>query len=546
MLESPPDSKKTEKRVRPGFANVLLLTIVAMSLALLRIAPALTFQTEEDRVFLGFPYSIEDSLQYADFVAQAKDHDSILFSNRFTLDEQTPRMIILPIYLIGRLAAALDLEIATAWTIAQALFIFLFVILWYWFVGIFFKDPPGRLFAFVFILLAGGLDGWVVLLGGVWPDAWAAVLKRDLWVVLGWTPYMTMYNPLYLAGWLVLLPWLAITKKAFDKSLPAAALSAALLPIMYLIHAYDAVVAMGTVAMIPLHPLLTRFDTKAFLRALLPAAIIATGAIPIALIARWQLADPLFAKVTAESQSGLFVSPDMWLLGFGGIFLAGIYGMSTLRKNTTNANLLFGWLLAAAMLSFSPFFEGRHFLYFVSLPLGLAAVFGLVRLKNKISWTGRKKAFAAAIVVLVFGNSFVRTSIRAFAHPYKDKRMTISKSELSMAQKLRTLPRGGVLASRNTCLWLPHLSDHECVMGHWFLTWDMARKMAMFKRMISENISPQETDTLLKKFGARYMFWGPVEARMGRIPRPMGKQLLPLAKTKDTILMEIRQTDQVK
>ncbi len=540
VLESPSDSPQRQKHLNPRLVKSLVLA-TALCLAFLRVAPAFTFQAGNDRVFLGFPYSIEDTLQYADFVAQAKDHGSLFLSNRFTLDHESPRLIILPIYLIGQLAATFDMQISTAWSISQALLIICFVLLWYWFVGFFFKDTTSRLLAFSFVLIAGGLDGWVVLFSDIWPQAWVHVLKRDLWVVLGWTPYMTMYNPLYLAGWIALLAWLGLVKKSFDAGGTWPALLAAIgLPLIYLVHAYDSAVAILTLTFIPLHALLIRFDTKAFFRALRTSAIIGIGIIPVACIAWWQSKDPLFAKVASEGQSGMFVSPDMWLLGFGGIFLTAMYGMSNLGNSTTRASLLFGWLTASALLSFSPLFEGRHFLYFVSLPLGLVAVDGLLLLKNKIAWTRKKKVVFAVVIVLIFGNSFIRTTQRAFTHPYKDPRMTISKSELAMAKRLRALPPGGVLASRKTCLWLPHICDHRCVMGHWFLTWDMAQKMSMFKRLVSGRISPEATDVLLKKFGAKYLFWSTTESTMGSIPRPARVQLLPLAKTNDTILYEIR------
>jgi len=525
--------------------NLLIVLLASLLLCTLRIGPAFTAAGDDpDRVFLGFPYSIEDTLQYADFAAQARDHGSLFFSNRFTLDDEDPRLVILPLYLTGRLADALGLSVAGAWTLVQALMIAAFVWMLYWFLGAFFPSPGSRLFACLFVLFAGGLDGWVVLAGGLWPEVWAAALKKNLWTVLGWTPYMTMYNPVYLAGWLVLLPWLRLAmaglsdRRRWQYSLAAAGL----LPVMYLVHAYDAVVAAAALALVPLQALLVRMSGREFVRALKPVGLALAGVLPVAALAIWQAGDPLFARVAGEGRSGLFVSPVFWTFGFGGILLAACYGLRRMCEHGPRAALLFGWLAAASALSFSPLLEGRHFLYFVSLPLGIAAVDGLVWLNQRFALSRRGLIAVALIGALVCGNSLVRTTVRAFAHTSRDDRMFVTRDELRVARELRKLPPGGVLASRNTGNWLPHLSDHRAVMGHWFLTWDMASKVGMFHRLVDPGTSPAERDLLLRRFGARYLFWGPRESALGSRPATDQVRLLPLQRFGNTFLLEIQLT----
>ncbi len=519
----------------------LVLAAVAVALALLRVGPVFTTSPPQpDQVFLGFPYSIEDTLQYADFVAQVRDHDRLLLANRFSLEQQDPRLILLPIWLIGQLAALLGISVAVAWALAQALLIIGFVFVLDWLLGRFFPRPGQRLFAGLFILLAGGLDGWVVLLGDAWPEHWAAVLKRDLWPVLGWTPYMAMYNPLYLAGWLGLLGWLGLALLALERRWWAAGATAGGLVLLYLIHAYDAVVAAGALALAPLQALLLRLDGRAALRLAGPAALGLTGAAGVVAIGLWQAGDPLFARVAAAGHSGLFVSPLIWLLGFGGILLAAGYGMRRLARPGTRPALLFGWLVSSAGLSFAPVFEGRHFLYFVSLPLGVLAVDGLWWLAGRLRPARRHWWWIGLLAVLVFGNSLVRVTVRAFAHPQRDGRMFVTTGEARVASALRALPPGGVLASRVSCNWLPHRADHPCVMGHWFLSPDMGRQMTMFRRLVDPATPPAERDRILAAFGARYLFWGPREEALGVRPRPARVELLPLVRHGRAFLLEIR------
>jgi hypothetical protein len=534
-------ASKDSKPERPARWHLLLLMAVALLLAGLRVLPALSTNAgDPGREFLGFPYSIEDSLQYADFVAQAKEDGSLFLSNRFCLDDEEPRLVILPIYALGRLAAWTGLSVAGVWSLGQAIFILAFVWVLYWFLGGLFQRAGVRLFACLFILLAGGLDGFVVLAGPLWPETWAAVLKRDLWVVLGWTPYMSMYNPVYLAGWLVLLPWLRLAHKAMGACPWAALAAAALMPLLYLVHAYDALVAAGVLVLAPLQILLVRLHGRAFLRSCKTAGIALLGVIPTVAIGVWQAGDPLFAKVAAAGHSGLFVSPLIWFLGFGGILAAAFYGLRRLAEDQPRASLLFGWLITSAALSFSPLFEGRHFLYFVSLPLGVLAVDGLLYLHKRFPLSRRGFLVVAGLGLLVFGNSFVRTSVRAFTQAGQDPRATASKGEIRLAEALSHLPPGGVLAARKTCNWLPHRSGQRCVMGHWFLSHDMARTMQRFQRLLAPETSPAERDLLFSRLGARYLFWGPNEAAIGVKPRTDRVRLLPLQAFGGAFLLEIK------
>ncbi len=512
----------------------------ALLLLLLRILPYQTAELDSEKNnFLGFAYSIEDSLQYADFVAQGRD-GKILLSNHFSLAKEDPRLIILPMSFIGRMAKVFGLSVAGAWQLAHALLILAFVLVWYWFLGAFFTSPGTRLFAFVFVLLAGGLDGWVVLLGDFWPAAWQPVLKRALWPVLGWTPSMTMYNPLYLAGWLALLPMLRGLMEALNGKRLMGWLVGLSLPLLYLVHAYDAGVLVAIICLLPLHPLLLRLEARQAKTVVLQILPALAGLPAVVILAWWMLGDPLFALAVAQGNSGLFVSPLLWMLGFGGILLAAAYGLRRIGEAGPRAMLLFAWLSTSAAFSFSPFFEGRHFLYFVSLPLGIVAVDGLLWLKKRIP-LGRKATVAVLVFgLLVFGNSLVRVAQRGFGVHNHDQRLYAHKAELQMAEFMKTLPKGGVLCSRQTGNWLPHRSGRRVVMGHWFMTPDLAQQAHRFRLLVSPKTSPKTRDKLLLASKARYLFWGPREEALGVRPSPHHVRLLPLKKIGPVFLLEIR------
>ena len=74
---NPPPARRAASRHGLWAAGVGLLFVV------LKLLPYwTTVASQPDSLFLGFPYSVEDTLQYADLVAQARD-GSFFFSNHY-------------------------------------------------------------------------------------------------------------------------------------------------------------------------------------------------------------------------------------------------------------------------------------------------------------------------------------------------------------------------------------------------------------------------------------------------------------------------------
>ncbi len=508
----------------PRLHRLLVLGTAAL-LCALRLLPYLAKEGScpGGDEFLGFPYSTEDSLQYADFVAQAQQ-GRFFFSDRFSLEPEEPRLVILPLYLLGRLGGLLGLSVSATWLCFHALSILAFFPLFYWFLRFFFPEPRARLRAFFFLVFAGGLDGWVALFHGALPPVWQEQLRQDLWPVLGWTPYMTSYNPLNLAGWCGLLLLFRIYLAAEQR--PPLLLAAGLgLPLLYLWHAYDATVAAGAMLGAALAPLLFRLDARDTGRRLLRCLWLAPGLALTVIIHAWQLGDPLFQKLVAQSNSHLFVSPLTWLLGFGALLPLAAYGARRLAEDTPASRLLFGWLAAAGALSFLPVYEGRHFLYFVSLPLYILAYPALHPLRARL-WPNARRWLLFVAAALIFGNSFVRVTLYDLRR--EDARACVSPDELAAAAALARLPPGGVLASRETGNWLPHRAGQRVALGHWFMTLQLFGKREAFSRLLSPGTPPAERDEILRAFGARYLYYGPRERALGPPPQTAAVPLEPI------------------
>ena len=538
-MEPQPAPTNPPQARRAASGHCLWAAGVGLLFVVLKLLPYWTTPfAQPDRLFLGFPYSVEDTLQYADLVAQARN-GSFFFSNHFTLSGEIPRLGLLSLWLTGRLAAATGQSVAMAWMVAHGLLIFGFVLALYGFLGMFFPDRRWRWGAWLFVLFAGGLDGWVVLVKDLLPTWAVPVLKRDLWPVLGWTPYMTMYNPVYLAGWLTLLGFFWMLWRGLAGEKRWLGIASLWLGVMALVHPYDAVIGVGALLCALAHSLFVRLDPAAFRADLQKVLWLIPGLFLCWLWAKVESSDPLLVRITQASHSGLFVSPLVWFVGFGGILLFAFYGMRGLGDRDIRARLLFGWLVTATLLSFSPFYEGRHFLYFVSLPLGIVAVDGLRSLSARVRLVGRARWAVAVGLALLLGGSFVRETLRNFQVPATELRGFVYPHEWSLAKHLAELPRGGVLAARESGLWLPHLTGQRVVMGHWFMTTDMFAKQKMLDQLLDPATPPAERDRLFEGFGARYLFFGPRERALGPVPRTDKVRLLPLRQIGPSVLFVI-------
>ncbi|MFQ5701869.1 MAG: hypothetical protein ACE5HU_08515, partial [Acidobacteriota bacterium] len=128
----------------------------------------------------------------------------------------------------------------------------------------------------------------------------------------------------------------------------------------------------------------------------------------------------------------------------------------------------------------------------------------------------RKPVVLAAALVLLFLDAPV-SLVKSHGTVQDERDAYYSTAEITAMRWLGSQPPGIVLCSYGSGHLIPWLSGHKVYVGHWFMTLDLARK----NREVSYFFAPQAPARLkreiLRKVGARYVFQGPAERRLGSV-----------------------------
>jgi hypothetical protein len=95
--------------------------------------------------------------------------------------------------------------------------------------------------------------------------------------------------------------------------------------------------------------------------------------------------DPFWSQFTLQNQT-LSPPPAYFAWGFAPFWLAAIYGMVlAFRENNINMTAMSAWIISGFVLAYLPFPIQRRFLLGITIPLGIAAIYGLDHLIKQIS-----------------------------------------------------------------------------------------------------------------------------------------------------------------
>ena len=85
-----------------------------------------------------------------------------------------------------------------------ALIFLFFGVLW-WFLGPVFADRRDRLWACALVGLSGGIEGLLKPLTHLLPDGLNRSFTEGVWHMNGWNTFQALFNPLWIAGLILLL-----------------------------------------------------------------------------------------------------------------------------------------------------------------------------------------------------------------------------------------------------------------------------------------------------------------------------------------------------
>ncbi|MEM4391116.1 MAG: hypothetical protein QXU92_01195 [Candidatus Diapherotrites archaeon] len=188
-------------------------------------------------------------------------------------------------------------------------------------------------------------------------------------------------------------------------------------------------------------------------------------------------------------------------------------------------------MLVAFILGSNPW-KGFKYIYYLHIPLGILATYGLFEVVEKITSNKtylKNKVTKIILAILIIG-SLVSISERAInINSEKYHSLFMLKSEEKAIKFLAGQPKGNVLSSyyfANNLLWN---APHKNYFAHWSLS-QVKENYNELKQNINDFYSPEVKTESKRKFleqnSINYVVYGPRERKIGVIDSNLGLKLI--------------------
>ena len=478
---------------------------------------------EPDRVFLGFRYMAPDYFQYLGFIREARDaRNPILLANPFTGEPQGRRYVLLYFSLLGILARLSSISIQWLWFICQAIVGFMYIVMFYIFVGSFLQSRGRRAGATALFALGGGASALYFLLAREMDLAQR--LRQPLASFWNWSTFGTLQEPNWaFAAAALILACHALIRGGWKWNVSAAALMLA----VWFIHPYSGMVAYLALFLVPVMPItvaVVRLEPIPWLRVrenlwrCLPALLSFAG---IVLYLWWARRDEVY-RITAD---GAFYwnctfEAGWYFIAYGALVPLSIIGLSALlREPGTRCDVLAAFMLAALMLSINPWIAACKFQFLLFPPLVVTGAVGLFALSDRYRIVHRltSTVWGVALLVPIFGLDAPAAILKSVRPNLYSDEQFMPRADIDAMRFMQTLPPGIIFSSVQSGNLLPWFSSHRVFVGHWFLTINCDKKADQANRFFHLVVSVAEKQELLRGSRARYVYYGRYEQRQGTV-----------------------------
>lgn len=510
--------------MKPGAVRAALAAI-ALAAPLLTLVPpwyGYHVASPPERVFLGFRHMAVDHYLYASFLRQARDTGSPFMQNRFTSEPQDARYVPLFYWLLGVTVRLTGAPIVLLWEASRIAGGVLYVLLFWRLAGVWVSAPGRRVVGTAIFAFGGGVDWVVALVRLVGLPVGALGLPYEyFW---NWSAFGTLVVAHWVWGsLLILLVW----SRLLGGGPARRVVVAALLPVVWFVHPYSGFVAYGTLALVPLVPLVVaaaRLEPPPWARIRASLGLALPGLASFGLVAAyalWARGDDVFRMNSAITYSWPSHFTVGWYpLTYGLLLPLAWFGLRvTAREATLGAELLLAWLAAAFVLSVNPVYQGVKFQYQLYPPLAILAARGLFHLLD-VSPAARRalgSGAAVAALALVLGLDAPLSVVKDLPATKGTDELYLSAAELQAMRWLDAQPPGVVLCGYKCGSLVPWLAGKTAHFGHWGMTLhiqDKGRQVAWF--FSPQAPLPVKRD-VLRASRARYVYAGPAEAAAGPV-----------------------------
>ena len=500
---------------------VLVLALLVPMAGMIPTWQGFLFEELPNRIFMGFRYMPLDHYQYAAFIRQAQDGGGLLMRNPFASEPQLGVFVLPLFWAVGALARLTGGSILVCWELFRLVGGALYILAFWGLSGVYFRTRGHRTLATALFSLGGGLD-WIFLAldaAGVPGVDRLLYPSRFHW---NWSTFGSMQMPNWI--WPAMVLTVAV-KAACGSGRQRDLALLGLMPLLWFMHPYSAMVGYLSFALLPLAPLVVAAGGlvpmpwsifRARLRVAFPALLSFVLVVPYLV---WARSDLVFRL---SSERGTLwtetFSPWWYIQAYGLILPLAWFGLRALIKESSlHTDLLFSWLAAAIILSINPLYAGVKFQYLVFPPLALLATRGLLELYAGLPLARQLAGSRAAMMGLAGAlclNSLV-IPIKDFSSTPLDSKIFMTSEELTTMKWLDRQPDGVVLSSKRAGNRIPWLASKVVFVGHWFLTPDHDAKLSKARMFFSHQVPLPTRAAILQESRARYVYVSPDEAPEG-------------------------------
>ncbi len=424
-----------------------------------------------------------------------------LFHLPFTSEDHAGAFIFTFYLALGHLSALLGWPLIVTYHLARVAAGLLVLITAYWFVARFTPDVRTRRVAFALIGLSSGL-GWLAA-----PSGYVAA---DLWVPEAITFYSLFANPHFPLAVTLMMLTFGFIAAGPPRPIAAALASLALAVVQPFCVLTVYAVLGGYLALRWLTDRrLPRPETLAALVAGLATA-------PVMAYDAWvYTTNPVFRGWSAQNVTP---SPPPWdyALSYGLVLALAVGGAAVAARRRKRGDLfLLAWVGVNAALLYAPFSLQRRLVTGLHVPLSLLAAGWLCgSLLPRLPARRHTLAVAALLILTLPSNLLVMMAATSGAMQ-RDPRLYLRGDELTALTWLGENTRwtDTVLAAPQMGLFIPAWAGNRVVYGHPFETIEAGAKKARVEAFFRGG-----DDALLADYGVAYVFYGPRERALGRLP----------------------------
>lgn len=449
---------------------------------------------------------------YYSYINQIKNQGWLLF-NQFTTENQATGVFNIVWFLIGKFANLFNLNAIWALKIFQLLCIPILVFSLYLFISLFISNLLKRRWALILSCLGSGFGVYFESLTHTNNDIYFR--SADLWMAEA-----TIFNTIshvphfILATTLILLiftfSFIALNQKKYYYTVLVGILTL----LLFNFHPYHIPLIYLTFFTYGIIKLL---DNKILFKQLFShALILGAVSLPSIIYHFYTLTDPV---IYARSLQNITLSSPFYfyILGLGIYFLLGIGGVYLLYKKWLPSKYYFliVWILIAYLLAYLPDwqFQRRSIqgVIIAVVILSIEYLYYLIFIKRLSFFQNRlfkQPFFLSLIIIFIFAPSSFFLELREF-HNYKQKGefFYLKKDKTSGFEFLRKLPRGNVLSSQITSVFIPSHTGKSVFFGHAHETIDAKRKKQQKQKYFTNQMTESEELNFLKKYNLRYFWW---------------------------------------